>query len=122
MANPSEPLALGYNYDNTQSLSVTPAKTIANSTLSLRLCEILQSDNNLCLLMAGSSLSTREVMSRLAVVTASERQSPLSSTPYEVQPPIARRKSSRLANSPIRTGDGQKIGFTMHDQTSKHFP
>ena len=44
MANPSEPLTLGYNYDDTQSLSVTPAKTIANSTLSLRLCEILQSD------------------------------------------------------------------------------
>ena len=90
MANPSEPLALGYIYDDTQSLSVTPAKTIANSTLSLRLCEILQSDNSMCLLMAGSSLSTREVTSRLAVVTASERQSPPSSTPDEVQPPIAR--------------------------------
>ena len=112
MANPSEPLTLGYNYDDTQSLSVTLAKTIANSTLSLRLCEILQSDNSLCLLMAGSTLSTREVTSRLAVVTVSERQSPLSSTPDEVQPPIAKRKSSRLANSPIWTSDGQKIGFT----------
>ena len=90
MANPSEPLALGYIYDDTQSLSVTPAKTIANSTLSLRLCEILQSDNNMCLQMAGSSLLTREVTSRLAVITASKRQSPPSLTPDEVQLPIAR--------------------------------
>ena len=72
MANPSEPLALGYIYDDTQSLSVTPTKTIAISTLNLRLCEILQSDNSMCLLMAGSSLSTREVTIQLVVVTTSE--------------------------------------------------
>jgi hypothetical protein len=90
MANPSEPLALGYNYDDTQSLSDAPANTIANSMLSLRLCEILQNDNSLWLLMAGSSLSAKEVTSQLAAITASERQSPPSSTPDEVQPSIAK--------------------------------
>ena len=121
MANPSEPLALGYNYDDTQSLSDAPTKTIANSMLSLRLCEILQCDNSMCLLMAGSSLSTREVTCRLAVVTDFERQSPPSSTPNEVQPPIARWKSSRLANSPIRTSNGQKIGSTTSSCHPKNF-
>ena len=41
MANPSEPLTLGYIYDGTQSLSDTHAKTIASSMLKLRLCKIL---------------------------------------------------------------------------------
>ena len=78
MASPSEPLALRHAYDVTQSLSARHAKIIARSTLRLRLCHVLPNANSLCLTMAGSSLSSREVTSRLAVVIASERQSPSS--------------------------------------------
>ena len=49
MANPSERHAPRYNYGYTQSLGNYPPKTIANTTLCLRLCEILQNDNNLSL-------------------------------------------------------------------------
>ena len=62
--------------------------------------------------MDGSSLLSREVTSRLAVVTAPERWSPSSLTPDEVQPLIAKWKSLKLGNSPIQIGDGQKNGST----------
>ena len=64
------------------------------------------------LTMAGSSLSSREVASRLVVLTNSERQSPSSSTRDEVQPPIAEWKSLKIGNGPIQTSDGQKTGST----------
>ena len=41
MANPSKPLALGYIYVDTQSLSHSPSRTITNSMLRLRLCKTL---------------------------------------------------------------------------------
>ena len=63
------------------------------------------------LTMTGSSLSSREVTSRFAVVTASEQQSPSLSTPNEVQPPIAEWKSLNIGNGPIQTGDSQKNWF-----------
>ena len=65
--------------------------------------------NSLYMLMAVSSLSSREGTRWLAVVTASERQSPCTSTPDEVQPPITGWKLSKSGNSPIRTCDGQKM-------------
>ena len=66
------------------------------------------------LMMAGSSLSAREVPSRLAVVSTSRRQSPSSLTADEVQPPIARWNLLKSSHSPIRIGDGQKIGSTAY--------
>ena len=75
MAITLEPLAPEHIYDVTQSLIDAPARTISSSTLRRRLCKILQIANSMRLIMAGSSLSSREGTSRLAVVTASERQS-----------------------------------------------
>ena len=62
--------------------------------------------------MAGSSLSPREVTMRLAVVTASERRLPASSTVDELQPPIAEWTSLKDVNCPIQTGYGQKTRST----------
>ena len=69
--------------------------------------------NSRRLMMAGSSLSSKEAMSWLATVIASERQSPSSSTLDEVQPPIAIWKMWKFGNGPIRPGDGQKM-FLQH--------
>ena len=123
MTTPSEPLAQGHTYDVTKSLRDTPAKIIASSTLRLRLCKIVLNANSLLLTLAGSSLSSREVTYRLAVVTASERQSPSSSTPDEVQRPLAERNSVKIGNGPIHTGDGQKAGSTITNlATPMHMP
>ena len=35
MANPSEPLAMGYNYDDTHSISIFPSKTIRNANTNV---------------------------------------------------------------------------------------
>ena len=55
-------------------------------------------------------------MSRLAIVTASERQSPSSSTPDEVQPPIAERKSLKLAMALFRQEMAKKLVLHMYRQ------
>ena len=53
----SEPFALGHIYGDTESLSDSPAKIttykITKSILRLRLCEILQNDNSMRVMMAA---------------------------------------------------------------------
>ena len=75
--------------------------------------------NSMRLMMAGSSLLSREVPSQLAIVTASERQLPSSSTPDEVHPTIARWKSLTSDNGPIRTGIGQKMVLYIYTDISR---
>ena len=99
MANPSEHLTPGYSYGDTQSPSGSANKTIANSTLWLRLCEILQNDNSMWLTLVVSSLSTREGTRWLAGITASWRQSPFLATLDEFQPANRRMKNVNIWTS-----------------------
>ena len=63
--------------------------------------------------MVGSSLSLREVTDRLAVVTASELQSPASSTPYEINRLLLNKNRWKMEMTLVRHAMAKKNSSTL---------